>query len=289
MNVEEITIDIPGLRLAARAWGPADGQPVLAMHGWLDNAATFDRLAPLMPETLRLVVLDLPGHGLSEHRPAGSSYHFVDWVACATDAADALGWSRFSILAHSLGAAVGLLVAGACPERIERLALIDGLGPWTLPDEDAVRQLRRGLDERAVLLRKQPRHFRSIDEAVETLGGVYTDLSPGSLRLLVERGSVAVAGGVTFRYDLALRAASLYRMTEGQVLSILQAITCPVLLVRPRAGWPFEPEAMRQRLEAIARHELLEVDGGHHVHLEHPERVAGPIVRFLTPPTGSIA
>ena len=60
--------------------GGSSGSPVLALHGWLDNSASFDRLAPLLPG-LRLVALDLPGHGRSEHRAASAAYHFVDWVA----------------------------------------------------------------------------------------------------------------------------------------------------------------------------------------------------------------
>ena len=80
MKPREIKLQLPNLKLTAKQWGPESGKPLLALHGWLDNAASFDGLAPLLPE-LNIVALDLPGHGLSEHKPAGSVYHFIDAVS----------------------------------------------------------------------------------------------------------------------------------------------------------------------------------------------------------------
>ena len=42
------------------------------MHGYMDNAGTFDRLIPLLPDKFYVVAIDLPGHGFSSHVPYGS-------------------------------------------------------------------------------------------------------------------------------------------------------------------------------------------------------------------------
>ena len=90
MTASERTFEVsPGLVLAARIHGPEDGAPLLAMHGWLDNAATFDLLAPLLPGR-RIVALDFAGHGLSGRR-SGAPYHFIDYVADAAGVIDLLG------------------------------------------------------------------------------------------------------------------------------------------------------------------------------------------------------
>lgn len=63
--------------LKAKVWGPPDGLPVFALHGWLDNAGSFDTLIPLLPKNLRIVAVDTAGHGLSDPFPPDIAYNFV--------------------------------------------------------------------------------------------------------------------------------------------------------------------------------------------------------------------
>ena len=63
-QVEEVRLSLGHIELAAHLFGPADGLPVIALHGWLDNANSFSRLAPQL-KGLRIVALDLAGHGYS--------------------------------------------------------------------------------------------------------------------------------------------------------------------------------------------------------------------------------
>ena len=71
------------------------------------------------------------------------------------------------------------------------------------------------------------------------------------------------------------------RLTEEQVLAFLGSIQCPVLAVRAEEGWPFPEEVVARRLDAIADIRTARVEGGHHVHLTHPERVASLVGEFL--------
>jgi pimeloyl-ACP methyl ester carboxylesterase len=123
MTVRDLTLELPHLRLAAREWGPAEGMPALALHGWLDNAASFDRLAPLLPEH-HLVALDLAGHGRSQHRHPSVVHHFIDWAPEVVAVADQLGWESFELIGHSMGAGISTLVAGTFPDRVRRLVLL---------------------------------------------------------------------------------------------------------------------------------------------------------------------
>lgn len=115
--VEEVRLSLPHIELAAHLFGPEDGLPVIALHGWLDNANSFARLAPKL-HGLRIVALDMAGHGHSAHRPAGAGYALWDYVYDVLQVAEQLGWKRFALLGHSLGAIVSLVLAGALPERV---------------------------------------------------------------------------------------------------------------------------------------------------------------------------
>lgn len=55
--------------ILAKWWGPRDKQPIIAIHGWQDNAGTFDPLIELLPKELSILCIDLPGHGRSSHIP----------------------------------------------------------------------------------------------------------------------------------------------------------------------------------------------------------------------------
>jgi pimeloyl-ACP methyl ester carboxylesterase len=278
VNGEPVEIELPGIRIAGRRWGDPDGPRVLATHGWLDNAATWDRVAPGLPDHC-LLAIDLPGHGHSRHRGADSTYLFVDFVADVAHVAEALGWRRFSLLGHSLGAGIASILAGTRPELIERLLLVEGLGPLAETPEGTPARLAQAL-AREQERRNPPRTHASIDDAATKLAEV-TGMRPDSARILVERGTVSTPDGVSWRADPRLRLPSRVRFTEEQVLAFLRRIACPTLLVRARSGWPFDPATMSARVQAVADLRVVELDGGHHLHLDAPDPLIDELRRAL--------
>ncbi|XP_033300925.1 probable serine hydrolase isoform X5 [Bombus bifarius] len=77
-SVEDIQIPVPWGIISGKWWGPIDQQPIVALHGWQDNAGTFDKLIPLLPSNVAILAIDLPGHGLSSHLPIGQFY-YIFW------------------------------------------------------------------------------------------------------------------------------------------------------------------------------------------------------------------
>jgi len=277
----EIEIELPHLRLAARTFGDPALPRLLALHGWLDNAASFDRLAPLLCAHFHIVALDLPGHGRSAHRPPGMWYHYIDYLGDVLAAADALSWQRFGLLGHSLGGATASMIAGICADRIERLLLIEALGPMSLPPEKTLEHLQRSLTERGQT--GTLRVFANEEQAAAArMRGNGLTLSREAAMALIARGTTAVAGGVSWSSDQRLTLTSPMRYTEEQILAVLAGIRAPTLLVLADPSPPFLSAAMIARRTAqVSGIRVVRLPGSHHLHLEDPQPVADAVLQFV--------
>jgi len=270
----DLAIKTPFGELAALQWGDADAPPLLALHGWLDNAASFTRLAPLLAEHRRVIALDLPGHGHSAHLPERARrYHLVDQVDNVLDFADALGLGRFDLLGHSLGAGIASLTAAAAPARIGRLLLIEGLG--TLADDGATVLTRwRDAHAQRSTPRRAPRVFASVDDAVAArvaAGGLDVD----EARPIVIRNLQETAGGYAWRSDPRLRLMTPLRIEEAQARRLLAGIEAPVLLLLAEPATPYLPSGMLDaRAACVPNIRVERMVGPHHLHIRHPADVA---------------
>ncbi len=273
-HAEELSIALADRTLAAEAWGDPASPPLLALHGWLDNAGSFARLAPLLSSHFYVVALDLRGHGRSSHLPIGAWYHYVDYFDDIRATLDRFGWPRANLIGHSLGGTLASLFAAAYPERVDALWLIESLGPLTVAPADTLAQLRRGLDERVAFTNRRPlRVFRDVASAVSVRMAA-SALSESAARALVERGVEAVEGGVVWSSDPRLTLASPQRYDEAQVLAMLGGIRAPTLMILAEPATSYLPDAMMTaRANEVADIEIARLPGSHHLHLEEPQAV----------------
>ncbi|MBS0288906.1 MAG: alpha/beta hydrolase [Proteobacteria bacterium] len=279
MAFEEIIIPLKGQNLAAKVWRQGE-IPTLALHGWLDNAASFDRLAPLLKQC-HLVSLDLPGHGLSDHQPPGVVLNMLDFTTTAIKVADYFGWNKFALLGHSLGGAICTLIAGALPSRILWAVLCDGLGPITAPAEHAPMQYRLFMNELLAKPHKRSPEYDSKEKALQARLKA-NPMQSDSIQILIERGLKQLPKGTwAWRTDPRLLLPLAQYLTEGQVIAYLKEIIAPVCVIKPNPGFPFLQETFENRLNNIARAQLFNIPGNHHVHLDSPNAVAECINHFL--------
>ena len=275
----ERDIALPHMRLRALVWGDEDAPPLLALHGWLDNAGSYTFLAPLLADRWRVIALELPGHGHSDHLPAGMHYHFIDYVRAVLAAADVLELSKYCLLGHSLGAGIAALVAAATPERVERVLLIEGLGPIADDGHHTLRRFRDALTSLAT--GRSLRAFPSVDHAISART-IASGLPATQARPIVERGLRETAEGWRWRSDPRLNRPSPLRLPEDQVRALLRGIEAPAALLLAEPATSYLPRAqMDERAACVGRIDVSTLHGGHHLHLEHPDAVAAWVRRHL--------
>lgn len=285
MSAAEVGFDIPFGRITGLRSGNPEGPKVLALHGWLDNAASFLPLAGQFlaghSPGLDLVMLDLPGHGHSAHLGAGADYNLLVTVNAVLDVVDALGWESFAMLGHSMGAGIGSILAASLPQRVTRLVAIEALGALAEAPERTTTRLREAVAAARVLASKKLRVFPDLAAPVRARMQA-NQLSEPSARLLVERGVVAVDGGFTWSSDPRLTLPAMQRMTEAQVRELIAGIECPTRVIFADPPQPYLPEPLRsERAALLPRGELVVLPGSHHLHMDTPVEVAAAIGGFF--------
>lgn len=281
MTAQELSFAIGDMHYAGKAWGDPAGSPVLALHGWLDNAASFDVLAPQLADTY-LVAPDLAGQGLSSHRPYSGSYNIWDDLHDLLSIADACGWQQFTLLGHSRGAMIALLLAVAAPERIAAVILLDGFLPPPIAVERTVTQLQQHIrDFRRYAKRTSIVTYPTIEAAVEARLQ-QMPMPENTARRIVERSLRQVDGAYVWRYDHRLKASSALKLCAGHNANILAALAAPTLLLLAEQGISARAK-MKAALPKASDIKQLTLPGMHHFHMvpESAADIARHLMRFL--------
>ena len=191
--------------LAYQQWGsPTSVKKILAIHGWLDNSNSFNFLGPYLAELgYHVVAYDNIGHGYSSHETASSNnYSIAPYVGRCRAIMDALEWDKCNIVGHSLGASLGALFAGSHPDRVQKLAMIDGFtSPLTQPAERAAVNLRKAIDMEVNYQTKQrtrngPKLYDTFQNAISARINSVSSY-PGEQTLSVAAATTLVARGVS--------------------------------------------------------------------------------------------
>eukprot|EP00002_Diphylleia_rotans_P029105 TRINITY_DN5906_c0_g1_i1.p1 TRINITY_DN5906_c0_g1~~TRINITY_DN5906_c0_g1_i1.p1 ORF type:complete len:328 (-),score=67.50 TRINITY_DN5906_c0_g1_i1:515-1498(-) len=274
----------PDMKMQVCEWGsPTATHNILLLHGWMDSAASFYRMAPILSKSIRssrIVSIDLPGHGFSSHPPLGSFYYFTDYIGDVhAFVANHLKWKRFDVIGHSMGGNIGMLLAASFPELVNSLAMLDIIGPMpTIPANQAVSQLRRGVLERSLALEhieRGPKLYASLDEAVDRLAASEwsSSMRRDSIQVLSQRQirkaeftnskSGTSKSGYVFNHDPKLRASPPARLTEEQIYAYAAAIECPVFILSALAYKKFEQHDRKwveKRLKSFRNASVLQME-----------------------------
>ncbi len=247
-----------GLRLAADAWGPPDGRPVLLLHGggqtrhsWAATGALLGR------EGWRACALDLRGHGESDWAPDGR----YDFAAFAADVAEAAG--SFERRPAVVGASLGGIAALVAEQRA-------GGGLWAalVLVDIAPRIELEGAQRIIAFMNASPDGFASLEEASEAIAAYNPHRPRPRDRSGLEKNLRLGADG---RYRWHWDPAFLGMRPPGgdpdfgSLDDAARALRAPTLLVRGRQSDLLSEEGARHFLELAPHARFLDVSGAGHM------------------------
>jgi pimeloyl-ACP methyl ester carboxylesterase len=257
-----------GETLAYLTLGDPAGTPVVMIHGYTDSARDWVPLVPYLAPGLRLILVDLRGHGRSGKPEC--CYTRVDFAYDIKLLLDALNIEHADIVGHSLGSIVAQTFAEVWPERTGRVVLISSSGghrPGAAPPAPkfdyaaAIRALKDPIDPESQFM---------LD-----WWSCPTPVDPDFLRRQRQD-----AAAIPLRVWLAVLDQGLVDTDLQRTLPRLKA---PTLLIWGGAD-PLMEEDVRQTLrEALPQAQVKIFPGlGHNPFWEQPAQCARAINEFLT-------
>ncbi|MGH7855573.1 MAG: alpha/beta fold hydrolase [Candidatus Binatia bacterium] len=285
-------VDSPGLAIHYLEWGEAVGEPIVLVHGFLDQAHSWkffvDELVNQSRQPLWIIAPDCRGHGDSGWVGAGGYYHFADYVYDLDCVITATGATRFNLIGHSMGGTISFLYAGAFPERLSKLVLIEGVGPPGMDFTDAPPGMAGWIGELRQRGRSHFREYTSVAAGVDQLQQTNPRLRKEFAIDLARAGMKPNEKGKwVWKFDPLHRTASPQPFYTEQALEFFRRIACPVLIVDGKESRQTRRTDKQQRYDAMQNHRLVIIgNAGHMVHQDNPEQLAKVVASFLDLPLG---
>ncbi len=282
VSVQRKAVIADGARLCYQEVGPADGPVVVLIHGLASDSETWDRaLVPLAERGLRVIAVDLLGHGRSD-KPAGG-YLLDDFAASLEAFFAAVGIDRATVGGHSLGGAVAVHFGYHHPDRVERLILVSagGLGREVHPMLRAAALpgasllLAAALRPRLIRLYGRPGLHRALH------------LTPDNLANLRRAHRALGAADGRAAFFAALRGVIAPSGQRGSFIEMRYlAEHVPTLLVwSERDGVIPIAHAHAAREHLPGSRLVVFPGGGHEPHRRYPVEFAAAVADFVTAPT----
>ena len=232
-----------GLRLHYTDWGNEAAPPLILIHGGLDHSRSWDALARSLRTKFHVIAPDLRGHGDSDWA-TGSSYSLADHVYDLTCMMTSLGLEQAAIVGHSMGGMVSLVYSGAFPEKVSRLAVLDGVTNFPArkikPIETRIAEWITVLDKTA---RRKIHRYASVADAAERMRARNARLTPEQAMHLATHALKRDAdGSYIWKFDPYLRAPAPYRLSLEDHIALWSRIACPTLLVAGSESFLPDPE-----------------------------------------------
>jgi pimeloyl-ACP methyl ester carboxylesterase len=269
-------------------WGDATAAPVLLLHGAYDHGRMFDDLAPRVAALgYHAIALDFRGHGDSGPLDTGFAWALLH-IDLAVLVRGIVG-TAVGLIAHSFGAGQAIGLAGAFPELVQWLVVIDGLGPppdaFAPPDDirAAIRTNAARTDR--ILFDRHRREWPSLEAMAAYRRSQNPRLSREWAEHLARHGSRrGPDGGFVWKADPMFGLGVPSEFNVELLAEEQRRVQCPTLVIMgsEHDTWrDLTPDQEAERVGWLRARHVTVPDTGHYVHLEDPEATVAAIRAFL--------
>ncbi|RWS01100.1 putative serine hydrolase-like protein [Dinothrombium tinctorium] len=284
--------------ISAKVWGmkTANSIDVVAIHGFLDNCGSFDRLIPLLNEDYYVVAIDLPGHGLSSKLPEGIPYTDPTWIIALQAVLDHFNFGELTLLGHSLGVCIALYYASLFPNRVKTIIALDTILPTWIKPAEIPNEMAKSYKYFNDLCTKKATIKPNFDPSmaaklVVAAHKMFGELTEDEAKILMQRSTQPTEDGkrVVFTKDDRLNCtlSSLpFKSHFEMVKDYYRRIKCNLLLIRGSKGLvDVTKRKIKETVDMLEKNcesfKSVLVKGGHFFVLTNPEEVAPIIHEFI--------
>jgi pimeloyl-ACP methyl ester carboxylesterase len=294
LKVTEVLIPLQsGFKISGKWWGDVNIQPILCLHGWQDNAGSYDRLIPLLPKNYSYLAIDFLGHGKSSWLPNGIPYNPTDFTIHIIEIMNYYKWNTISLMAHSLGSAIATLFAAVFPERINLLIIVDGFKIFDRSVSEQLGDIKSAYlsflisDERIRINSKPPTY--TFDEVVDKMSeGSFGNISKEAAPYLLKRNLKESSDGkYYFSRDGRLRNIILVEIFKEHAMYAGPLFKFPFLFLSANDTPIYSKyKNFDEYIEAFSKNEKFQLEiidsNSHYFHLCEPEKISNIVGKFIT-------
>ena len=271
----EIT-QLDRISITAVGKGPA----IVLIPGLASPRAVWDGVVPDLAKTHRVLVVQVNGFGGDDPR-ANLKPGILDGIVAELDGyvtRNKLG--KVTVIGHSMGGLVGMMLAHAHPGDVEKLMIVDSL-PYF-----AVLMAPPGVDPTPAMVAPQAARMR--DGVAANYGKPLSDAAVAAQTrgLAIKPESIVTMTAWARAADARVTGQAMYEDLTTDLRPVLGSITTPMTLLYPwNATGPTKPMAdafYRKQYAAAPNIRYVDIgDAAHMVMLEQPEAFKAAVLTFV--------
>jgi len=242
------------------------GEPILLLHGFLENSTMWDFLLPSLAKTYRIICIDLLGHGKSEC--LGYVHTMDDFSEVVLSVMSELHLNQSILIGHSMGGYVGVAFAKAYPEKVKALCLLNSTPE---ADKEERKLLRIRANQMAKTQFEQLVRMSFINLFDPSSKAIFNETITEALDHALQtpvQGYIASNEGMRLRKDTSTFFQEAL-FTRGMILG--------------ENDYLINAQEQKEKFNSYIEYFSIIKGGGHMSHISNREAVIQQILNFLNP------